>query len=156
MTATQRTLPTAHTACTPIDSSPGVRSVCVRCLQSRPYAYMHSGCPLNRREIGRATWAFLHTTAAYYPDRPSADDAARMDGLVRSVARFFPCGYCADKTEEEIARNPPRTRSQAELAVWLCTLHNEVNERMNKPPFPCTPEHLRARWKSGPADGSCG
>merc|ERR1719416_374657 len=25
-------------------------------------AYMDSGCPVTRRELGRATWAFLHTT----------------------------------------------------------------------------------------------
>jgi FAD-linked sulfhydryl oxidase len=121
----------------------------------RAVAYMHSGCPLNRREVGRATWAYLHTMAAYYPERPSERQQKDMSQFMYTMAEFFPCGYCADKTVEELQKNPPRTASQAELAIWLCHVHNEVNERMGKPAFPCTIEGLRARWKTGPANGSC-
>ena len=31
----------------------------------RIYAYMHSECPLNRRELGRASWGYLHTLGKF-------------------------------------------------------------------------------------------
>ena len=111
------------------------------------YAYSHSSCPLNRAELGRASWAYLHTLAAYYPTSPSPSQQSTMSQFLSSYAALYPCGYCADRTVEELTRNPPRVGSQGELSVWMCEVHNEVNERLNKPTFDCTRTH--ERWKTG-------
>ena len=73
-----------------------------------------------------------------------------MSSFLASYMRLYPCGYCADRTLEELQRNPPRTSSQAELSLWMCEVHNEVNERINKPRFDCS--LTRERWKTGSAD----
>ena len=111
------------------------------------YAYSHSSCPLNRAELGRASWAYLHTLAAYYPTSPTPSQQSTMAQFLSSYASLYPCGYCADRTVEELTRNPPRVGGQRELAVWMCEVHNEVNERLNKPTFDCSRTH--ERWKTG-------
>ena len=37
--------------------------------------------------------------------------------------------------------------------LWCCRLHNEVNEKLGKPPVPCDVKALDLRWRKGP--GSC-
>eukprot|EP00465_Bigelowiella_longifila_P007552 CAMPEP_0185261746 /NCGR_PEP_ID=MMETSP1359-20130426/10073_1 /TAXON_ID=552665 /ORGANISM="Bigelowiella longifila, Strain CCMP242" /LENGTH=189 /DNA_ID=CAMNT_0027848469 /DNA_START=125 /DNA_END=694 /DNA_ORIENTATION=+ len=118
------------------------------------YGYMHSGCPLNRKELGRSTWALLHTMAAYYPENPSKIQQQEMEQFMRLAAKLYPCGYCADTTTQEISFNPPRTSSREELSTWLCEIHNEVNDRLGKPLFDCS-KH-RERWRDGPPNGMCG
>lgn len=118
-----------------------------------PYAYMHSGCPLNRRELGRASWAFLHTLAAYYPTEPTTKDQERMRDFILKFAAVYPCGYCADTTSEEMVRHPPRVESRHEFQQYMCEIHNEVNDRLGKPQFDCS--KLNERWREGPTDGSC-
>lgn len=120
---------------------------------SAVYGYMHTGCPLNRREVGRATWAFLHTMAAYYPASPTKQQQENMKKFMQTLGRVYPCGYCADTTSDEIIRNPPRTVSRAEFTQWMCELHNEVNDRLGKSQFDCS--KVDERWRNGPADGSC-
>jgi hypothetical protein len=66
------------------------------------YAYMHSGCPLNRREVGRTAWAFLHTTAAYYPNQPSREMQNTMEQFMLSMARVYPCG-CVRRSHADVA-----------------------------------------------------
>jgi len=112
-------------------------------------AYAHSGCPLTRNEVGRASWGFLHTLAAYYPDRPSLTQQEEMRHFLVSFSRLYPCGYCADRTIEELERNPPRTDSRPHLALWLCSVHNEVNDRLGKPLFDCQIDKLDIRWRHG-------
>ena len=70
-----------------------------------------------------------------------------------AFGHVYPCGYCADTTSGEMRVNPPRTGSRVEFAQWMCELHNEVNERLNKPVFDC--RLVDERWRTGPADGSC-
>ena len=122
---------------------------------TRPcYAYSHSACPLNRAELGRAAWAHLHTTAAYYPLQPSDSQQRDMREFMLLYVRQYPCLYCRDRTMEEVDRNPPRVVDRSQLAEWLCEVHNEVNERLGKAAFDC--RRVDERWRTGPSDGSCG
>ncbi|EGD77998.1 hypothetical protein PTSG_09636 [Salpingoeca rosetta] len=118
-----------------------------------PFAYMHSGCPVNRRELGRASWAFLHTMAAYYPEKPSRQEQDRMRDFMHLYVQLYPCGYCGDTTWQEMMRNPPRLATRKDFSLWMCEMHNEVNDRLGKPQFDCS--KVDERWRTGPADGSC-
>jgi FAD-linked sulfhydryl oxidase len=111
---------------------------------------MHSGCPLTRREVGRASWAYLHTLAAYYPERPSTQYQQDMRDFLRAYMRFYPCGYCADTSSQEFIRNPPRLETRQMLQMWMCEMHNEVNDRLGKPLFDCT--RVDERWRTGGPD----
>lgn len=111
---------------------------------------MHSDCPLNRRELGRASWAYLHTLANFYSESPTKLEKKEMAQLLFLYIKHYPCGYCSDMSLQEMYRNPPRVNNRKELSFWMCELHNEVNHRMGKPAFDCsTAQH---RWRYGYID----
>jgi FAD-linked sulfhydryl oxidase len=56
--------------------------------------------------------------------------------------------------KDELILHPPVTHSRRALMQWMCELHNEVNDRMGKQTFDCS--KYEERWRTGPADGSCG
>ncbi|KAG2431215.1 hypothetical protein HXX76_009743 [Chlamydomonas incerta] len=110
-------------------------------------------CPPDTWELGRATWTFLHAAAAAYPAAPSGRQQALMRGLVEGLAEFYPCELCREHLREQVAASPPRVESGPALNLWLCGLHNEVNEMLGKPLFDCS--RIGERWREGPEDGSC-
>ncbi|KXS21627.1 sulfhydryl oxidase, partial [Gonapodya prolifera JEL478] len=110
-------------------------------------------CPPDGPELGHASWTFLHSVAAYYPDTPTPDDQASMRSFVRGLGRWYPCGYCAEHVRKVVDKDPPRVESRKDLAKWFCDLHNEVNVRLGKPIFDCA--KVDERWRDGPKDGSC-
>lgn len=110
-------------------------------------------CPPDVEQLGRATWAFLHTTAAYYPERANPTQARHMHSLLSALPTLYPCSHCASHLGECMKKNPPDVTGRAALSLWLCERHNEVNERLGKPVFDC--RRTDERWKDGPADGSC-
>ena len=111
------------------------------------------GCPPDVEQLGRATWTFLHTTAAYYPEKPTPSQRANMLMLLRSLPVLYPCTWCADDFGNDINRNPPDVSGRGPLSRWLCERHNEVNEKLGKEKFNCA--KVDERWKDGPPDGSC-
>jgi len=52
-------------------------------------------CPVDREELGQATWTFLHTMAAYYPEHPTSKQRYEMAQFVSTFSKFYPCEDCA-------------------------------------------------------------
>eukprot|EP00588_Corethron_pennatum_P014585 CAMPEP_0194265410 /NCGR_PEP_ID=MMETSP0169-20130528/660_1 /TAXON_ID=218684 /ORGANISM="Corethron pennatum, Strain L29A3" /LENGTH=166 /DNA_ID=CAMNT_0039005867 /DNA_START=113 /DNA_END=613 /DNA_ORIENTATION=+ len=107
------------------------------------------GCPPTKDAIGISTWTLLHTTAAYYPEKPAAADRAAAENLVASLTRLYPCTHCREDFTEEVRASPPATESRTALCRWMCEQHNKVNEKLNKGTFRCDMEHLDRRWRFG-------
>jgi len=107
-------------------------------------------CPPDSQQLGRATWTFLHTMAAYYPDQPTQAEQANATGFLHAFSKLYPCSYCAKHLQQELKTNAPRVGSRVDFSKWMCDIHNEVNVRLGKPIFDCS--RVDERWKDGPAD----
>lgn len=108
-----------------------------------------SDCPLDREELGRAAWGFLHTVAAYYPEVPTDADRAGAAALVTALRQLYPCTHCRAQLAVDLDSNPLRAGSRGELVLWMCEQHNAVNELLGKPSVPCSLPALDARWRTG-------
>uniref|UniRef100_A0A803NNR2 Sulfhydryl oxidase n=1 Tax=Cannabis sativa TaxID=3483 RepID=A0A803NNR2_CANSA len=103
-----------------------------------------SGGPVSKEELGRATWTFLHTLAARYPDNPTRQQKKDVKELMAILTRMYPCKDCADHFKKVLSENPVQAGSHTEFSMWLCQVHNVVNRSLDKPIFPC--ERVEARW----------
>lgn len=103
-----------------------------------------SAGPVTKEELGRATWTFLHTLGAQYPDKPTRQQRKDVKELMAILSRMYPCNECADHFKEVLRANPVQAGSQAEFSQWLCHVHNVVNRSLSKPKFPC--DRVDARW----------
>ncbi|ROV92967.1 hypothetical protein VMCG_08997 [Cytospora schulzeri] len=90
-----------------------------------------------KRELGRATWKFLHTMMARFPEQPTPDDQLTLKTFITLFSRLYPCGECAGHFQKLIAKYPPQVSSRNAAAGWACFVHNQVNERLKKPVFDC-------------------
>ncbi|XP_057788160.1 FAD-linked sulfhydryl oxidase ERV1 [Salvia miltiorrhiza] len=103
-----------------------------------------SSGPTTKEDLGRATWTFLHTLAAQYPDKPTRQQKKDVKELMEILSRMYPCKECADHFKEVIRANPVVVGSHDEFSQWLCHVHNVVNRSLGKVVFPC--ERVDARW----------
>ncbi|KAI8554604.1 hypothetical protein RHMOL_Rhmol05G0110500 [Rhododendron molle] len=99
--------------------------------------------PVTKEELGRATWIFLHTLAAQYPDKPTRQQRKDVKELMDILSRMYPCKECANHLKEILRPNPVQVGSQAEFSRWLCHAHNVVNRSLGTVVFSC--ERVDAR-----------
>ncbi|KAJ9104617.1 hypothetical protein QFC21_002115 [Naganishia friedmannii] len=114
-------------------------------------------CPPDVAELGRATWTFLHTSAAYYPPHATGAQQTSMRAFITALGEFYPCTWCATDFREKVKQaggvRVQDVAGREALSRWFCERHNEVNEKLGKEVFDCA--KVQERWKDGPADGSC-
>ncbi|GAA5877647.1 hypothetical protein JCM3774_005370 [Rhodotorula dairenensis] len=113
-------------------------------------------CPPDIERLGRHTWTFLHTTVSYFAPQPSPHQKSSMLGLLKALPTLYPCGWCAGHLKEYMKANPPDRaveQGREALELWLCKVHNEVNERLGKNQFDCST--VPQRWREGWPDGHC-
>ncbi|KAK5770553.1 FAD-linked sulfhydryl oxidase ERV1 -like protein [Gossypium arboreum] len=88
--------------------------------------------PVTKEELGRATWTFLHTLAAQYPERPTRQQTKDVKQLMSILSRMYPCNECAGHFEEVLRANPVQAGSHEEFSQWLCHVHNVINRSLGK------------------------
>jgi hypothetical protein len=103
-----------------------------------------------RATLGKGTWNFLHRLAAKFDKDPSEERRTTVLTFFKTFSELYPCEECAKHFRQIMDENPIDVTSNMHLSVWLCEMHNKVNERLKKPSFPCTVEALQEEY------GSCG
>eukprot|EP00995_Heteronema_vittatum_P008208 NODE_3387_length_674_cov_233.963200_g2413_i0.p1 GENE.NODE_3387_length_674_cov_233.963200_g2413_i0~~NODE_3387_length_674_cov_233.963200_g2413_i0.p1 ORF type:complete len:131 (-),score=14.81 NODE_3387_length_674_cov_233.963200_g2413_i0:180-572(-) len=66
--------------------------------------------------------------------------------FLNSFSKVYPCRYCGEHMADCIEEAPPRLESREALSVWVCELHNKVNDVLDKPIMDCNVEKLLQRW----------
>jgi FAD-linked sulfhydryl oxidase len=60
----------------------------------------HGSKPTSKEDLGRATWTFLHTLAAQFPEHPTRQQQRDARQLIDSLTRIYPCADCAKHFQE--------------------------------------------------------
>ena len=103
-----------------------------------------------RATLGRGTWNLLHRLAAQFDKSPSDERKATIETFFKTFSDLYPCEECAAHFRQLLSDSPVDSTSNRHLSLWLCEVHNKVNERLKKPLFSCTIENLQKEY------GSCG
>ena len=95
---------------------------------------------------GRRLWNLMHSTAAYFPEAPTEEEKQHA----RQFINFFMDDGIEypDWGQSFLAESKGEidVSSRENFSIWVCHRHNAVNERINKPTFPCDYANLRKRW----------
>ncbi|KAI7904177.1 ERV/ALR sulfhydryl oxidase domain-containing protein [Cokeromyces recurvatus] len=97
----------------------------------------YMGNKIEKAELGRATWKFLHTMMARYPEKPTSQERQALHDFMMLFSRLYPCGECATHFNKLLLKYPPQTSSRFAASQWLCAMHNIVNEKLHKPIYDC-------------------
>ncbi|CBZ25114.1 conserved hypothetical protein [Leishmania mexicana MHOM/GT/2001/U1103] len=100
-------------------------------------------------ELGMSGWNILHSSAAVYPYKPSAVQQTAMKNFIESWAQVYACSWCAYHMREYVRDHPPDVRDKLTVSRYVCEMHNNVNVRLGKDVFDCSPSVVLRRWHPG-------
>lgn len=106
-------------------------------------------CPLDKEDLGRASWSIIHTVAAHTSENPTDTEQKHMKQFIESFAALYPCHICAPEFQEYVRLHPPDTHSRTTYVLWCCRLHNHINEYLGKDTMECDLKLLDERWRHG-------
>ena len=92
---------------------------------------------LTKPELGRRTWALLHSIANTFPENPSEKDKIMMQKFLYGLARSYPCKICGGHLIRMLNKKGIRMDNRTEFINYLCNTHNIVNKVLNKTEFDC-------------------
>lgn len=92
---------------------------------------------LTKEELGRHSWALLHSIAASIPTSPSKEQRNKLEEFLELFAELYPCKICSSHFKEILKENPIRHSSREDFVYYLCELHNNVNRKLGKPIHDC-------------------
>ena len=92
---------------------------------------------LTKPEIGRRTWALLHSITNTFPDNPSNEDKNMMKKFLYGLARSYPCKVCGGHLLKMLDKKGIKMDNKKEFINYICNIHNIVNKVLNKTQFDC-------------------
>lgn len=92
---------------------------------------------MNPEVWGPRGWFFLESICMAYPDRPSAEEAARMRSFFLALPHVLPCPACGQHFLRNLQLDPlePALASRDTLVPWILRMHNRVRIKNGQQPF---------------------
>ena len=88
-------------------------------------------------KFGQNTWNFLHTIATKYPTKPNVHDKQNIIGFMNTLASTYPCVRCRNHLKQNLNTYGYHVNNRTDISIWLCFLHNKVNEKTSKYIYDC-------------------
>jgi hypothetical protein len=84
---------------------------------------------------GPLFWHTIHITAIGYPKNPSYGHKKAAKEFFESLTMLIPCPICREHYSAFLQKMPiaPHLDRRDDLFRWTVNLHNDVNERLEKP-----------------------
>jgi len=96
---------------------------------------------------GPIFWATMHIAAMGFADEPSYAEKRAAKEFYSAMVYMLPCPICRDHFKEILTALPVDTwlDNRTSLSEWVWMVHNQVNQRLQKPTL--TQEEFHKRYR---------
>eukprot|EP00914_Ancora_sagittata_P032143 GHVO01065122.1.p1 GENE.GHVO01065122.1~~GHVO01065122.1.p1 ORF type:complete len:125 (-),score=40.81 GHVO01065122.1:128-502(-) len=92
--------------------------------------------PPDRRELGRATWMFMHGLTANMKGETGGGSLVKWAG---AFASLYPCPTCRPGFERAVGSDNVNKilHTTGRYPLWMCAIHNEINKELGGKEMTC-------------------
>jgi len=89
---------------------------------------------------GPTYWSYIHMITLNYPNKPTKKERDKHFFMVRNFIDTLPCPTCRNEINNIINDNNLRNSlgSKEKFMKYFWNIHNQVNQRLNKPQLSLT------------------